>query len=126
MRLTPKQNDDFHVACQKLNDGGTLELRRSSTVAFLPERQPPGTPVTICGAPWCDACHIAADYMKQYGIPYVELDIEQDEVAKAKCESVLDRAGFGKKIKALPVLDVRGTILVGFSPCALEAAWAAP
>jgi glutaredoxin len=125
LKLTPKQNEDLHLACQKRLAGKDAPPDRSTIVGFLPERGAKGTPVTIYGASWCDACHVAADYMRQYGIPFIEVDVEQDAETQAKLEALVLRAGLGK-VKGLPVLDVRGTIAVGFNPCVLEAAWAAP
>jgi glutaredoxin len=124
LKLTPKEIEDWHLLCQKKAAAGQTH-RPAGTVGSLQERKPAGTPVVIYGAAWCDACHIAADYMKHYGIPYIEKDVEQDENSKATSDLLVAQAGLGKN-KSLPVIDVRGAILVGFNACDVEAAWAEP
>lgn len=70
--------------------------------------------VIIYGASWCGACHQAAAYLKQKGVPYVEKDIEADANAAREMQSKLARAG--KRGGSIPVLDVRGKVMVGFNP----------
>jgi glutaredoxin len=70
--------------------------------------------VIIYGASWCGACHQAAAYLKKKGVPYVEKDIEADANAAREMQSKLARAG--KNGGSIPVLDVRGKIMVGFNP----------
>ena len=78
----------------------------------------------IYGAQWCAACEATADYLARRHIPYVEKDIEHDDGAGAEMRATLDGAGLGE-VDSVPVIDVRGTITVGFFPCVVEAAWAA-
>jgi hypothetical protein len=52
--------------------------------------------------------------------------VEADPSAKAALVSATDAVGFGRDVHVLPVMDVRGTILLGFYPCVLEQAWASP
>ena len=78
---------------------------------------PSGIPkpgVIIYGASWCGACHQAAAYLKQKGVPFVEKDIEADATAAREMQSKLARAG--KRGGSIPVLDVRGKVMVGFNP----------
>jgi glutaredoxin len=79
-------------------------------------------PVTIYGASWCKACHLAEDYLKAKGIPVVKKDIEEDPGAQGEMASKLRRAG--QSGSSIPVIDVAGTILIGFSEGALNAALA--
>ncbi len=76
--------------------------------------------VIIYGAEWCGACHQAAAYLKRRGIPYVEKDIEADPSADREMRRKLVSAGM--RGGSIPVLDVRGTILLGFDPGSIEAA----
>jgi hypothetical protein len=71
------------------------------------------------------ACDAAESYMARRSIPFVAYDVEEDSNAKARFEATLRDAGFPSG-KALPVIDVRGAVMIGFIPCALEDAWAAP
>lgn len=76
--------------------------------------------VIIYGASWCSACHQAAAYLQRRHIAFVEKDIEQDPAAAQEMAAKAQRAGV--PTGSIPILDVRGTILRGFSPEAIEAA----
>jgi glutaredoxin len=76
--------------------------------------------VIVYGASWCGACHEAMAYMKKKGIPFIEKDIEKDPAAEREMRSKLARAG--KNTGSIPILDVRGKIIVGFSQASLDAA----
>ncbi len=76
--------------------------------------------VILYGASWCGACHEAAAYMKKKGIPFIEKDIEKDTGADRELRSKLARSGINTG--SIPILDVRGKILVGFDPRRLDQA----
>lgn len=76
--------------------------------------------VIIYGASWCSACHQAAAYLQRRHIAFVEKDIEQDPAAAQEMAAKAQRAGV--PTGSIPILDVRGTILRGFAPEAIEAA----
>lgn len=70
-------------------------------------------PVIIYGAEWCGACHEAAAYLRRKGIPYVEKDIEKDPGAASEMNAKLRRGGL--RSGSIPVIDVRGKVMVGFN-----------
>ena len=76
--------------------------------------------VIIYGASWCGPCHQAAAYLKQKGVRFVEHDIEQDSSAAREMRAKLAKAGV--RGGSIPVLDVRGRILVGFDARAVDSA----
>ncbi len=76
--------------------------------------------VVIYGAEWCGACHEAAKYFRRKGIAYVEKDIERDPAAAREMQQKLARKGL--QAGSIPVLDVRGRVMVGFNPAEVEAA----
>ncbi len=76
--------------------------------------------VIIYGASWCGPCHEAADYLKARGVAYVLKDIEQTPGAAAEMREKLARAG--QHGGSIPVIDVGGQILVGYSASALSRA----
>lgn len=76
--------------------------------------------VIIYGASWCGPCHQAAAHLKKRGVPFVEHDIEQDSAAGREMHAKLAKAGI--RGGSIPVLDVRGKILVGFSAAAVDQA----
>lgn len=92
---------------------------QATTGGANPSRQ--GRPaVIVYGASWCGACHEATAYLRMKGIVYVEKDIEEDPTAAAEMKGKLQRAGL--RSGSIPVLDVRGKVLVGFSPRAIDEA----
>lgn len=92
-----------------------------SAAAQQPQQQS-GVTVIIYGASWCGPCHQAADYLKRKGVPYVMKDIDETPGAAAEMRDKLARAG--RHGGSIPVIDVRGEILIGFSPQALDRALA--
>ena len=101
----------------------------SSSAAVGAEADAPGTPkrpaatgivATIYGASWCKPCHDTARYLKQRGVTVVDKDIEENPVAAAEMRQKLARAG--RAGSSIPVIDLMGQILVGFSPMALDQA----
>jgi glutaredoxin len=74
----------------------------------------------IYGADWCKPCHSAGDYLKARGITVIHKDIEASEAAQAEMNQKLARAGRGGA--SIPVIDIMGQLLVGFSPSALDQA----
>lgn len=76
--------------------------------------------VIIYGAEWCGPCHQAAAYLKQRGIPFVEKDIEKDASAQKEMREKLRAAGLSGG--SIPVIDVRGRVMQGFSASAVDAA----
>lgn len=79
--------------------------------------------VTIYGADWCQPCHQAEDYLKKRGIAYVKKNIEKDSGAEAEMRALLAKAGL--RGGTIPVINVGGKVLLGFSERALSQAIAA-
>lgn len=78
--------------------------------------------VIVYGASWCSACHQAAGWLRAHNVPFVEKDIEQDPAAQQEMMAKAQRAGV--PTGSIPILDVRGRILLGFSPPDIERALA--
>lgn len=75
--------------------------------------------VTIYGTSWCGACRAARSYFQQRGIPFADKDIESDsEAARELAEKA---AKVGLPTDRVPVLDVRGRLLLGFDQARVEA-----
>lgn len=71
--------------------------------------------VIIYSAVWCAYCHAAKGYLDKLGVNYEDFDVEKDP-AKAM-ESVHKSGQMG-----IPVLDINGTIIVGFDRPRIDAA----
>jgi glutaredoxin len=78
------------------------------------------TLVVIYGAEWCGACHDAARYLRRKGIAYVEKDVEKDPSAAREMQEKLAKRGL--HTGSIPVLDVRGKVMVGFNPAEVDSA----
>lgn len=74
----------------------------------------------IYGADWCKPCHDAKRYLEQRGVTVVDKNIEESDIAHREMQNKLRRAGLGGA--SIPVIDVMGQMLVGFSPRALDRA----
>jgi glutaredoxin len=81
-----------------------------------------GLTVIIYGASWCHPCHEAQDYLKSKGIAVIMKDIEENPGAAAEMRQKLERSG--QRGGSIPVIDVKGQILVGYSSGALDRALA--
>jgi glutaredoxin len=76
--------------------------------------------VIIYGAEWCSACHDAARYLRRKGVAYIEKDIEKEPEAAREMQQKL--ASHGLRGGSIPVIDVRGKVMVGFDPGQIDAA----
>lgn len=81
-----------------------------------------GVTVIIYGASWCKPCHWAASFFKSKGAAVIEKDIEESAEALAEMRDKLDKSG--QRGGSIPVIDVRGEILVGFDQRSAERALA--
>jgi glutaredoxin len=100
-------------------DGGSLVPRAASS------GPPPAQPqVIIYGASWCGPCHQAAAHLRRKGVPFVEKDIEEDSGAAREMQAKLAKAG--KRGGSIPVLDVRGRIIIGYDGPTLDRALGEP
>ena len=75
--------------------------------------------VTVYGTSWCGVCRQARQYLMQHKIPFADKDVETDEAA---ARELADKAArLGVPTDRVPILDVRGRLLVGFDPERVEA-----
>jgi len=70
--------------------------------------------VIVYGADWCQPCKDAMRYLRRKGVNAIEKDIEEDESARAEMKAKMRRAGISDR-GGIPVIDIRGKILQGFS-----------
>jgi glutaredoxin len=83
--------------------------------------KPASRPVVILyGASWCGACHQAEQYLRRKGIPYIEKDVDKDPAAAREMQQKLAKNGL--PAGSIPVIDVRGKVMVGFDPQAIDSA----
>lgn len=75
----------------------------------------------IYGAKWCGACREAERYLKRKGISVLEKDVDQSPQVQAELRAKLTKAQL-PPTSSIPVIDIGGKILVGFSQGAVDAA----
>jgi glutaredoxin len=79
-----------------------------------------GPPVVILyGTPWCGACKAAKQYLAGKHIPYAYKDIENDPAAARELQAKASKMGI--PTDRVPILDVRGRLLLGFDRARLDA-----
>jgi len=65
------------------------------------------TNITVYSATWCAFCHAAKEYLDKLGIKYTDKDVEADPAAGLEA---VDKSGQ----RGIPVLDIAGTVIIGF------------
>ncbi|HSX08240.1 MAG TPA: glutaredoxin domain-containing protein [Candidatus Saccharimonadales bacterium] len=73
------------------------------------------TNVTIYSADWCAFCHAAKQYLDKLGVKYTEKNVEEDPAFAQEAVEKSSQMG-------IPVLDIDGTIIVGFDRPKIDAA----
>jgi glutaredoxin 3 len=71
--------------------------------------------VKIYTTPTCPWCKKAKDFMKKKKISFKEIDVSSDQDAQ---KEMIDLSGQN----GVPVLDIKGTVLVGFDEEAIQKA----
>ena len=74
--------------------------------------------VVVYGTAWCGACQQARSWLTKRGIPHLDKDVEEDPKAQAEMTRKMKRAGM--QFGGVPVIDVRGKLMLGFDPKELE------
>ena len=71
--------------------------------------------VIVYGAAWCAFCHAARDYLDKQGVKYTYNDVESDPALLNESISKSGQMG-------IPVLDINGTIIIGFDRPKIDSA----
>ncbi len=140
LQLPPEQRDGEHVFVADLrtagSDGkfGVRRYTRESFDALVDEAtghgqeaeaattvaSVAGSDVIVYGTSWCGACRSAAQWLSQNNIPFEEKNVERDPGALAEMQRKARAAGI--QPSGVPVIDARGTMLIGFDARALQRA----
>lgn len=70
--------------------------------------------VTIYSADWCAFCHATKQYLDKLGVKYTEKNVEEKREYAEEAVQKSHQMG-------IPVLDVDGTIIVGFDRPKIDA-----
>lgn len=96
----------------------------SSKFELPPGLAPPENVVTSHGdvivykTAWCGVCKKVESYLKKKGVPFESKDIEKDPKAAAELQA--KAASTGVRTGSVPIIDVKGELLVGFDRARLE------
>jgi glutaredoxin len=77
--------------------------------------------VTLYGAKWCGACRQAKSYLTKKGVRFLEKDVDESPTVQAELRAKLSKAGM-PPTSSIPILDIGGKLLVGFSQGAVDSA----
>ena len=70
--------------------------------------------ITVYSADWCGFCHMVKRYLGDKKIEYTEKNVEQDQ---AFAREAVEKSGQ----MGIPVIDIDGTIIVGFNRPQIDA-----
>jgi mycoredoxin len=76
--------------------------------------------VTLYSAPWCGYCRISNRFFDEPGMPYTEINIDEDEEAAQRV------AQWNNGNRTIPTLDIDGTIFTNPTPAQLRQALGLP
>lgn len=76
--------------------------------------------ITIYSTTWCGYCKMAMKYLNDKGISYTDKNVETDMEAQTELMKKLNG-----DFRGVPVIDIDGTIILGFDRPRIEAALAA-
>lgn len=71
--------------------------------------------VIVYSTPTCPYCHHAKDYLKELKVEFKDVDVSKDREA---AQEMVEKSGQ----MGVPVLDIKGTIIVGFDRDAIKKA----
>ncbi|MCD6522292.1 MAG: glutathione S-transferase N-terminal domain-containing protein [Candidatus Diapherotrites archaeon] len=71
--------------------------------------------VIVYSTPSCPYCAMAKEYLKSMGIPFEDVDVSKD---RARAMEMVQKSGQ----MGVPVIDINGTVIVGFNRPAIDMA----
>lgn len=69
--------------------------------------------ITVYSTTWCGFCHSAKQYFDKLGVKYTDVDVEKDPAAAQEMVKKSGQMG-------VPVIDIDGTIIVGFDKSRID------
>lgn len=65
------------------------------------------TNISVYSADWCAFCHATMDYLKKLEVKFIEKNVEEKQEYMEEAVKKSGQTG-------IPVIDIDGTIIVGF------------
>jgi glutaredoxin 3 len=69
--------------------------------------------VVVYSTPSCPYCAMVKDFLKKKAVAYVDYDVSRD---RRRADEMIRKSGQ----MGVPVVDINGSILVGFRPAEIE------
>ena len=114
-RLSTVARDDFEELA--LGQGRSSRVEIPAGIE-PPEARPPSGEIVVYKTEWCGVCKKLTAYLDRKGIAYVAKDIEKDPAAAGELQHKARAKGI--PTGSVPVIDVRGELMVGFDRARLE------
>jgi glutaredoxin len=114
-RIVADLRDGQNPSFSRIDLGRLAEPGPKSDEALLAHEA-----VYVYTTPWCGFCKRAIAYLEERGVPFEERDIEANPRFAAELRGKARAAGV--RAQGVPVLDVHGTLIVGFNRPALDEA----
>jgi glutaredoxin len=110
-------------ALAQLPPGDSCPLAGPHGSPLAEEREKAGGPddppiVILYATGWCKACKAARQYLVSNRIPFTRKDIEKDPSAVRALQEKASR--FGIPADRVPILDVRGRLLIGYDETRMD------
>jgi mycoredoxin len=101
-------------------DAAAEQAKKQRTVvnALPPRGSNAGSDVVVYGTSWCGYCAQARKYLQEKGVPFTDKDVERD--AGVATELAQKLAAAHMRATGVPIIDVRGSLVVGFDRGALD------
>ncbi len=132
-----KKNEDGSYHVETMRSGTWEDMLSARRLAYRNAHAPPAAPkatasasgpatpahsvsAIVYGASWCGPCHQATRYLKKRGAAVVEYDIEKEPARAKEMRRKMKAAGL--RGGSIPVIDVGGVMLQGFSSRAIDRA----
>ena len=71
--------------------------------------------ITVYSTPTCPYCHAAKEFLKENKIEFKDVDVSKDQSA---AQEMIEKSGQ----MGVPVIDINGTIIVGYDKEAIKRA----
>jgi glutaredoxin-like YruB-family protein len=71
--------------------------------------------VLVYSTPTCPYCKLAKQYLTEHGVAFTDINVAEDE---ARAREMIEKTGQ----MGVPVLDIGGTVIIGFDRPAIDKA----
>ncbi len=104
--LTERRSDGTYPVSVASRYGFESQITNTATTAGGS-----GTGVVVYTAAWCGVCKSTKRLLRQWGVPFVDKDVEASRSAQLELAGKAARAN--ARPSGVPVIDVSGTLLLG-------------